>query len=281
MKILELFKDSVKKLEDIGITTSKLDAKILLSYLLKVDSKELILYFNNNIDDNFIQEFNKLLNRRINREPIANIINQKLFWDYNFFVNQDVLTPRNDSETLIEAVLSNYNNKNEKLKILDLGTGSGCLILTLLKIYKNSTGLGIDINKKTLKIAKKNAKMLRIDRVKFMQNNWNDNIDDKFDIIISNPPYIPTEEIKILEPEVNKYNPILALDGGKDGLKCYRYLANSLNKNIKNNTKIFLEIGKNQDDEIKRIFLNNSYQLLNIYKDLSNINRILCFTKIN
>lgn len=281
MKILELFRDSTKKLEKVGITTPKLDAKILLSDLLKIDSKELVLYFNKHIDNDFIDEFNKLLNRRINREPIANIINQKLFWDYSFFVSQDVLTPRNDSETLIEAILSNYKNKDEELKILDLGTGSGCLILTLLKIYKNSTGLGIDINEKSLQIAETNAKRLKVDRVKFIQNNWNENIEDKFDIIISNPPYIPTEEIKILEPEVNKYNPILALDGGEDGLKCYRYLASSLKKNIKNTTKIFLEIGKDQENKIKKIFSNHSYQLLNMYKDLSGINRVLCFTKTN
>ncbi len=278
MKILELFNNSVKLLDSVGIKTSKLDVKILLAHLLNIDSKELILHFNKNVKQEFIDNFNKLLSRRINREPIANILNKKLFWDYSFFVDQNVLTPRNDSETLIEAVLSHYKNKNQELKILDLGTGSGCLILTLLKIYKNANGIGIDINEKSLQIAKKNAELLEIDnRISFIKNNWNDNIYDKFDIIISNPPYIPTDEIDILEPEVNKFNPLLALDGGNDGLDCYKYLSKSLQKNIKNSTKIFLEIGKGQENDIDYIFSANNYKLLNMYKDLSGVNRVLCF----
>ena len=279
MRLLELYKDSTKKLEQEGILTSKLDVKILLSYLLNIDSKELIMYFNQHIDRKFINNFEQLLKRRLNREPIANIVNKKSFWSYDFFVNENVLTPRSDSEILVEAVLSNYNNMNENLNILDLGTGSGCLILSLLKMYKNATGLAIDISDKALQVAKQNAKNLKVENIKFLKNNWNDNIEDKFDIIISNPPYIPTKEIKELEPEVNKFNPLLALDGGEDGLNCYRYLAKSLDKNLKENTKIFLEIGKNQEKDIEKIFNENGYKLLKMYKDLAEINRILCFKK--
>lgn len=279
MKILELYKNSAKELEQQGILTSKLDVKILLSYLLNIDSKELIMYFNQHIEQKFINSFNNLLKRRLNREPIANIVNKKSFWSYDFFVNENVLTPRNDSEILIEAVLSNYNNMQEGLKILDLGTGSGCLILSLLKMYKNARGLAVDISEKALKVARQNAENLKINNIKFLKNNWNDNIEDKFDIIISNPPYIPTKEIKELEPEVNKFNPLLALDGGEDGLNCYRYLAKSLEKNLKENTKIFLEIGKNQEKDIEKIFNENGYELLKMYKDLAEINRILCFKK--
>ena len=279
MRLLELYKDSTKKLEQEGILTSKLDVKILLSFLLDIDSKELIMYFNQHIDRKFINNFEQLLKRRLNREPIANIVNKKSFWSYDFFVNENVLTPRSDSEILVEAVLSNYNNMNENLNILDLGTGSGCLILSLLKMYKNATGLAIDISDKALQVAKQNAKNLKVENIQFLKNNWNDNIEDKFDIIISNPPYIPTKEIKELEPEVNKFNPLLALDGGEDGLNCYRYLAKSLDKNLKENKKIFLEIGKNQEKDIEKIFNENGYKLLKIYKDLAEINRILCFKK--
>lgn len=279
MKILELYKNSSKELEQQGILTSKLDVKILLSYLLNIDSKELIMYFNQHIEQKFINTFNQLLKRRLNREPIANIVNKKSFWSYDFFVNENVLTPRNDSEILIEAVLSNYNNMQEGLKILDLGTGSGCLVLSLLKMYKNASGLAVDISEKALKVARQNAENLKINNIKFLKNNWNDNIEEKFDIIISNPPYIPTKEIKELEPEVNKFNPLLALDGGEDGLNCYRYLAKSLEKNLKENTKIFLEIGKNQEKDIEKIFNDNDYKMLKMYKDLAEINRILCFKK--
>lgn len=281
MKVFELFNNSVKKLQNSGILTSKLDVKILLSYILNINSKELFLHFNNEISAKLYSDFNKILERRLNREPIANIIENKSFWDYDFFVNQDVLTPRNDSEILIEAVLENFQNLNDNLKILDLGTGSGCLILTLLKIYKNATGLAIDISEKALNVAKINAKKLNVKNIQFLQNNWNDNIKEKFNIIISNPPYIPRNEIFTLEPEVKIFNPMIALDGGDDGLNCYRYLAENLSKNITKNTKIFFEIGKGQEKDIELIFANNNFKLNKIYKDLSNINRILCFNYNN
>lgn len=275
MFLKELYINSINLLKDKGVLTANLDVKILLAFLLNIDTKEIINYFNNEISNEFLNNFQKLLSRRLNREPIANIIAKKAFWDYDFIVNENVLTPRPDSETLIEAVLENYKDKDQKLNILDLGTGSGCLILTLLSIYQNSQGLAIDISDKALEIAKQNAKLLNINRIKFLKNNWNDNINKKFDIIISNPPYIPKKEIEILEPEVNKYNPLLALDGGNDGLDCYKYLAKNLQKNCKENTKIFLEIGKNQENNIIEIFKNNKFELLKMYKDINGIIRIL------
>ncbi len=277
MKIKELFANSTKSLKDKGINTANLDVKMLLSFLLKLDTNDLIKHFDENISDNLLRRFTKLLNRRLNREPVANIIGKKFFWDYEFIVDKNVLTPRPDSETLIEAVLKNYTDKNKKLTILDLGTGSGCLILTILKIYKNANGLAIDKSKKALNIAQKNAKNLNIKNIKFLQNNWNNNINKKFDLIISNPPYISKEEIKTLEPEVNIFNPILALDGGNDGLNCYKYLAKNLKKNCKKNTKIFLEIGKNQEKDIQKIFKNEGFLLNNYYKDINQIIRILEF----
>ena len=275
MFLKELYINSVNLLKNKGILTANLDVKILLAFLLNIDTKEIINYFNNEISNEFLNNFQKLLSRRLNREPIANIIGKKAFWDYDFIVNENVLTPRPDSETLIEAVLENYKNKDQKLNILDLGTGSGCLILTLLSIYQNARGLAIDISDKALEIAKQNAKLLNINRIKFLKNNWNDNINEKFDIIISNPPYIPKKEIEDLEPEVNKYNPLLALDGGNDGLDCYKYLSENLQKNCKKDTKIFLEIGKNQENDITKIFQNNEFELVKMYKDINEIVRIL------
>ncbi len=277
MKILELFNNSVKELEKKDILTSRLDVKILLSYLLNVDSKDLILYFDRDISDDFLQNFNLLLNRRLRREPIANIVESKSFWDFDFFVNENVLTPRSDSEILIEAVLENFKDLNKDLQILDLGTGSGCLILTLLKLYKNAAGLAVDISDEALNVAKLNADRLGVKNVKFLKNNWNDNINEKFDLIVSNPPYISDDEIKTLEPEVKDFNPMLALSGGADGLKCYKYLSKNLKKNINSDTKIFLEIGKNQENDIETIFKNEGFILKKMYKDLGGVNRILYF----
>ena len=280
MNILELYKNSSELLKNKGILTYKLDVKILLSFLLNVDTNELILYFNKDVDSCFVSKFDLLLNRRLNNEPIANIIGKKAFWDYEFFVNENVLTPRSDSEILIEAVLENFEDTDANLKILDLGTGSGCLILTLLKIYKNSFGVAVDISEKALEVAKINAKKLCVKNIEFLNNNLNVGIEDKFDIIISNPPYIPKGEIDDLEPEVNKFNPIISLDGGVDGLDFYRYFSKNLSKNLKKNTKIFFEIGKGQDNDIITIFEKNNYKLVNIYKDLAGVNRILCFSHI-
>lgn len=277
MKIKELFSKSLKILKDKGIDTASLDVKMLLSFLLKSDSSNLINYFEKDVSTNFERRFNNLINRRLNGEPVANIIGKKSFWNYEFIVNKNVLTPRPDSETLIEAILENFKDKNKKFNILDLGTGSGCLILTLLKIYKNANGLAIDKSRRALNVAQKNAKILSIKKIKFIQNNWNDNIKNKFDLIISNPPYISKDEIKTLQPEVNIFNPILALDGGNDGLDCYRYLAKNLKKNCKKNTKIFLEIGKNQEKDIQQIFENNGFVLVKLYKDINQIIRILHF----
>jgi release factor glutamine methyltransferase len=271
MKISSIFLNSVKILSKKNIKTAKLDVKLLISFMLKIDVVDIFKHFDDEIDE---KKFHHFLKRRLKGEPIANIINKKGFWDTDFYVNKDVLTPRPDSETLIEAVITHYKNTNEKLKILDLGTGSGCLLLSLLKIYKNSTGIGVDISKKALKVAKKNAKDFA--NVKLIHGNWNKNIEEKFDIIVSNPPYLLTDEIKKLPPEVSVYNPIISLDGGKDGLNCYSYLAKNIRKNMHQNSLIFLEIGINQKEAVGEIF--KDFKFCNFYKDINDIERVLVFS---
>ncbi|MDR2526604.1 MAG: peptide chain release factor N(5)-glutamine methyltransferase [Rickettsiales bacterium] len=268
MKVRDVF---IKAINLLKSDTSKLDVKFLLSFYLDIEQGNLIYHFDDEIDE---IGFVKLLLRRLNGEPIANIIGKKAFWDDVFFVDENVLTPRPDSETIIESVMSHYKDFDEKLDILDLGTGSGCLILTLLKIYKNSNGVGIDISDKALNVAKKNGEYFN--NVFFLKNNWNENFDRKFDIIVSNPPYIPTNEIKKLPPEVKTYNPIISLDGGIDGLNCYRYLAMNLKKNMKEKTKVFLEIGKGQKKDVIEIF--DEYKFCEVKKDYGNISRVVIFS---
>ncbi|GMO65740.1 MAG: peptide chain release factor N(5)-glutamine methyltransferase [Rickettsiales bacterium] len=263
MKVKDVFLNTIKKID-------KLDAKILLTNFLDIKFNELYLHFDKDMEEG---EFLKLVERRVNNEPVANIIGKKAFWNTEFYVNENVLTPRPDSETLIEAVKENYKNEQAELSFLDLGTGSGCLLLTLLNIYKNSSGIGIDTSDKALEVAEKNGANFK--NVKFLKNNWNDGLEEKFDIIISNPPYIPTKEIDNLMPETKIFNPLLALDGGKDGLDCYRYLADNLKKNMKPNCKIFIEIGMGQKSDIISIF--KEYSFVKAYKDLANIERVLLF----
>lgn len=278
MKLKDLYIQSSNKLKQSNIPTYGLDAKILLSHVLKIENNNLFNHFEMEIDKEFLEKFNILLERRLNREPVANIINRKDFWDYSFYVNDKVLTPRPDSETLIEAVLKNFTNRLEPLKIMELGVGSGCLILTLLKIFENSTGFGVDISDDVLKVAKINCENLNLKhRVEFKKNNWNDGVDEKFSLIISNPPYISEDELENLEPEVKIHNPKIALTYGKDGLDAYRYMAENIGKNMHKDTLLFLEIGKGQENDVIKMFEKNNFCVKDEYKDLNGIIRILLF----
>lgn len=274
MILIDVINKYSELLKTANIDTAVFDCKLLLSYVLGIDYKDLYLYFSEEFDKEYL--LSVLIQRRLNNEPISKIINRKSFWDYDFYVNGNVLDPRPDTENLIELVLSVYNT-NKKLHILDMGTGSGCLILTLLKLFKNATGVAVDISEKALEVAKFNAKNLGVENINFVLSNWNDNVAEKFDIIVSNPPYIETEEIQKLDKNVKNFDPMLALDGGINGLKCYEYIAQNIIKNCKNNTKIFFEVGHNQAKIVTDIFEKNNFSLHTIKKDLNGYDRIVCF----
>ena len=214
------------------------------------------------------------------RQPIQHIIGFADFMGEKFIVNPHVLIPRDETEFLVGKAVEIIKTKGYKMA-LDVGTGSGCIACMVAKLTDCQI-IGLDVSNDALNTALDNASRLNLfNKAIFRKSDVFSNVKprESFDIIISNPPYIPTKEIKELEPEVNKFNPLLALDGGEDGLNCYRYLAKSLEKNLKENTKIFLEIGKNQEKDIEKIFNENGYELLKMYKDLAEINRILCFKK--
>ena len=187
-----------------------------------------------------------------------------------------MLDPRPDSETLIEAAIKQFPDKNRNLNILDLGTGSGCLLLAALQEWPHSFGLGIDIDSRCIEIAKINAKRNELgDRAKFQTGNWASNLDEKFDIILCNPPYIPANEIAKLDEEVRLYEPTIALNGGQTGLDCYVELASQFSNLLSSNGLIFLEIGFGQKKQILGIMRSNSLRLIKIEKDLAQIDRCL------
>lgn len=269
-KAIELFSEN-------GLTNNiSFDAKLLLSNIFGIGIEELYSKLNMDISDEDNRRFEFYLLERIKGKPVSKIINRKYFWDYSFYVDDNVLDPRPDSEILIEAITEDYNI-NDNLNIFDLGTGSGCLILTLLKIFSNSKGLAIDKSSKALDIARMNAKTLNINNIAFKLNNWNDNLNELFDIIVSNPPYIKTREIDNLQNEVKFYDPRLALDGGEDGLDCYRYLAKNLAKNLNKNGKIYLEICLGYSSDVIRIFEKYDFNIYKKKKDLQGIERVLVF----
>ena len=285
--VYTLIKSEIYKLRKFGIETANLDCRLLLTKSLELN-KTLHNHQNINISDNEFKNFKNLIMQRLSGKPVSRIINKKNFWDNEFELNDETLDPRPDSETLIDAVLSHFKSKIQNLKILDLGSGTGCLGLSLLKEYPNSVVSFFDISKKSLEIVKINSLNFGLlDRSKFINLDWSDenwlaNLikienETKFDVIISNPPYIPTEEIKNLQKEVKEYDPFIALNGGKDGLRAYKSIIPKLRSIMNKNGKVFFEIGKGQENCVTKIAMENGLLPKEYKKDLSGVIRVIIF----
>ncbi len=280
MRISDILAQAKREIMNAGVSNSGLDVLILLSHTLSFSKEQIV--FNPDFELNLKQEedFLKAVARRVAREPISHIINKREFFGADFFVNSDVLDPRPDSEILIEAVLQKFSNKALQIKILEVGVGSGCLIITLLTLYNQAQATGLDISKKALEISAKNAETHKVlSRLDLRNSDVFSalNSDEKFDLIISNPPYIPTADILELEVEVNKYEPLSALDGGVDGLDFYRRIAVAARNFLKENGEIFLEIGYGQKEKITEIFAEQNFTLQAFKSDLSGVDRVLQF----
>jgi len=262
------------------INTSKLDAEILMAKTLKKDRKYIILNNKEDLDDKNLKYFNKLIKERANFKPIAYLINQKYFWNNDFFVNKNTLIPRPDTEILVEQVLKLTKHKNV-MNILDIGVGSGCILLSILKERKNFYGTGIDISKNALDICKINAKRLKVNgRTKFYKTDIDKFVEGNYDLIISNPPYIKRYDLKYLESDVIKFEPKLALDGGVDGLSEIRKVIKKSSELIKKNGKLVLEIGFNQKNKIIKILREKGFYTNCTLKDLALNDRCIVSTKI-
>ncbi|MBN8828673.1 MAG: peptide chain release factor N(5)-glutamine methyltransferase [Sphingobacteriia bacterium] len=262
----------------LGFATPQLDARVLLSFVTNLAMEDIVKKYEDNLSDEQLKSFTEVVNERANGKPVSKILGYKYFWKYKFFTSEDVLDPRNDSETLIEHVLATFQDKTKELKIIDLGVGSGCLIISLLLEYKNSKGTGIDISDKAIEIAKKNLNEYKLNsRLNILKSNWLENINEKFDIIISNPPYIITKDIENLSVEVKKFDPYLALNGGEDGLDCYRTIAKELKKIVSETSIIFFEIGQDQLDDLINIMSSQGFECLSYLEDLNGIIRSCAF----
>lgn len=268
------------RLKEGGIPTPDLDARLLLEAALQKDKAFCVLYPDYPLTNQEQKTFNLSLERRLTREPLAKILQQKEFWSLPFKTTKDTLDPRPDSETLIEAVLEKYTDPAASLKILDLGTGTGCLLLSLLSEYKNATGIGVDLSDKALDVARYNAAALKLkDRASFLHSNWLENVEGTFDIILSNPPYIPPSHSKDLAPEL-AFDPDMALYTSlEDGLCAYRILATHITQHLRPHAKIFLEFGKGQHKEVQNLFDSHGFQHFTFHKDLSNTIRCICIYK--
>lgn len=280
-KISHLLKDGRNHLKSSNIATFNLDALILLQFCSGLTKEQIIFASDEIVDEKTANLFFKLINLRQKSIPVAKIIGKKEFFNDSFLVNCNVLDPRPDSEFLIEHVWQLLPDFDLKVNALEVGVGSGCLILSLLKIYRNMEAQAVDISEAALLVAKKNAKNLQLsNRLKLLKSDLFKNISKncKFDLIISNPPYIPTKVIKNLGKDVN-YDPIIALDGGFDGLEFYRRIAKDSYNYLSDEGFIVIEVGYDQFEMVKEIFVNNNFVFNSYLKDLAGIMRILSFKK--
>ncbi len=278
MKIIDALNSAKKLLREKNIESFSIDSLVLLQHATSFSKEKII--FNPEIIlsqlqiDNFLQ----YVQRRANKEPVSHIIGKREFFGLDFVVNNKTLDPRPDSETLVEVVLKKFP-KNEKIKILELGIGSGCLIISILKNLENAIGKGVDISLGALEICQKNLQNHKLEnRLQIFYSDLFTQIQvEKFDLIISNPPYIKSQDIKNLQDEVRLYEPNSALDGGFDGLDFYRQIAQNSARYLALNGKIILEIGYGQENDVIEIFRQNNFVLQEQKCDLSGVVRCLVF----
>jgi len=280
MNIQTILNQASKTLNNSSSASFKLDSEILLSEVIKKSRQYLILNSNEELKKENIKLFNYLLKRRKKGEPIAYLINKKEFWKQNFYINQNVLIPRPDTELLVEETLKLFN-VNSKLNILDIGTGSGCILLSILNERKNFYGIGIDISKKAINVARFNAKKLQLSkRAKFYNSDVDKFLIGKYDLILSNPPYIKQEDLKYLEIDIKGFEPKLALDGGKDGFSKITKVISRTSTLLKRDGKFILEIGFGQKNKILNILKKNNFFINKVLKDYGKNDRCIISTKI-
>ena len=271
--------NQILKLEK--IPSYRLDSELLLAKVTNKTREEILTNLNNVIKPDSISNYQKLLNRRKKNEPIAYIFNQKEFWKYSFLVNKDVLIPRPETEIIVEEVLKLTNYNSSKL-FLDVGTGSGCVILSILKNRPKSKAVAIDISKKALNIACYNAKMHHLEnKINFINIDIDKHKYNKYDYIVSNPPYINSIDLKRLDINVRQFEPLIALSAGIDGLKIIRKLIIRCGKLLKINGKLVFEIGKNQKNIVVDLLIKNKFYINKICKDINTNPRVIVATKIN
>ena len=257
-----------------------LDSEILLAESINKDKKYIILNSKKKLNSKELNSFNSFIERRKNGEPIAYLTNKKEFWKDEFYVNRNVLIPRPDTELIIEQVLKIYPQQSQ-LQVLDIGTGSGCILLSIIKERANFYGTGIDISRESINVSKINAKLLNlINRVKFIHSSVDNFNIGKYDLIVSNPPYIELLNLKYLERNVVNFEPKLALSGGFDGFLKIRKVINKANNLIKKNGKFILEIGFNQKNKVKKILKEEGFYVNKAIKDYGNNDRCIISTKI-
>ena len=280
MNIQSAVIEGTSVLKNKSILSAQLDTEILMAKALGKSREYIILNHDKVLNIENLEYFKKLVHERATRKPIAYLLNKKFFWKSEFYVNKNTLIPRPDTEIIIEQILKVTKNKNY-LRILDIGIGSGCILLSILKERKNYYGTGIDISKDSLEISKINAKKLLVEeRIKFYKSDVDKFAQGKYDLIVSNPPYIKKNNLKYLECDVLKFEPKIALDGGLDGLSVIRKVIKKSSELLKKNGKFILEIGFDQKSKVIKLLKNKGFYINSTIKDFAKNDRCIVSTKI-
>lgn len=275
MLLVPAFRNYINFLRTKEIGTAERDALMLICHALNLKTTEFYLHQNKELSEDELRKIQELINRRALYEPVSKIIGQKLFFDSSFYVNASVLDPRPETEMLVSVVLKNIGRAKT---LLDLGTGSGCVAISVALSATLVNVVGSDISAEALVVARQNAERNSVE-VNFILSDWFNEIVEKYDVIVSNPPYVRDNDFFSLSEDVKGYDPKLALVGGVDGLNCYRKIALSLSSHLNKTGMGFFEIGAGQRNDVIQIFTAHGLLVSDVYKDLSGVDRVLCVKK--
>ena len=269
---------AVAKLKAAGVPDAGTDARVLITEAARLDREDLLRDPVMTLDEETVNSFNIMIGRRCNREPVSRIIGRREFRSIEFQLSPSVLDPRPESEIVVEAVLDFVRRRSGQIRVLDIGTGTGCLILSILAELPGATGIGTDFDVKAVANAFDNARRLGfLTRTEFLHTFWVDGVVGRFDVIVSNPPYIRTNDISKLSPEVSQYEPRVALDGGADGLDAYRALASRVPDHLSSSGIVITEIGAGQKTGVVQVFKDHAFKLVDARSDHAGHIRSLSF----
>ena len=274
--------DAERALRAAGVDRPRLDARLMLMAASGLGLEKLIGAPRGGLTDDAVSRFREMAARRVDRAPLAHILGRREFWSLDLLVTPDTLVPRPDSETVVEAALSLFDDRSRRWRVLDLGTGTGCLLLAILTELPNARGLGVDASEAALSVARANAERLGLAaRAAFALGDWTAPHGETFDLVVANPPYIPDGDIDMLAPEISRHEPRLALSGGKDGLDAYRLIVRRLGGQVASGGKGVFEVGAGAAEAVEQILVQAGFSPHFRYRDLSGIERAVTFASVD